>query len=81
MNVIEKFHKIITGYQKKEVKGFEAWTVSWKARDGAYYGNWEIVAKTFFNEEDAKTFVESLEEAKRLLHYTENIGIKITKQE
>lgn len=81
MNVIEKVHNIITGYQKKEAKGFEAWTVTWYARYGEYHGDWKIVAKTFLSEEDAEKFAESLKEAKRLLQYTENIGIKITKQE
>ena len=81
MNVIEKVHNIITGYQKKEVKGFEAWTVTWYARYGEYHGDWKLVAKTFLNKEDAETFVESLKEAKRLLQYTENIGIEIKKQE
>lgn len=81
MNVIEKIHNIITGYQKKEVKGFEAWTVTWYARYGAYHGDWKLVAKTFLNKEDAETFVESLKEAKRLLQYTENTGIEIKKQE
>lgn len=81
MNVIEKVHNIITGYQKKEVKGFEAWTVSWRARNGSYSGDYKLVAKTFLNKEDAETFVESLKEAKKLLQYTEYTGIEIKKQE
>ena len=81
MNVIEKIHNVITGYQKKEAKGFEAWTVTWYARYGEYHGDWKLVAKTFLNKEDAEIFVESLKKTKKLLQYTENIGIKITKQE
>ena len=27
MNVIAKIHQIITGYEKKEAKGFEVWIV------------------------------------------------------
>lgn len=81
MNIIEKVHNIITGYQKKEAKGFEAWTVTWYARYGEYHGDCKIVAKTFLSEEDAEKFAESLKEAKRLLQYTENICIEITKQE
>lgn len=81
MSVVEKIHNIITGYQKKEVKGFEAWTVSWRARNGSYSDDYKLVAKTFLNKEDAETFVESLKEAKKLLQYTEYTGIEITKQE
>ena len=81
MSVVEKIHNIITGYQKKEVKGFEAWTVSWRARNGSYPSDYKLVAKTFLNKEDAETFVESLKEAKRLLQYTEYTGIEIKKQE
>ena len=81
MNVIEKIHNIITGYQKKEVKGFEAWTVSWKARNGSYSSDYKLVAKTFLNKEDAEKFIESLKEAKKLLQYTEYTGIELIKQE
>jgi hypothetical protein len=81
MNVIEKIHNIITGYQKKEAKGFEAWTVTWRARYSKWYDDWTLVAKTFLNKEDAEIFVKSLKEAKKLLQYTENIHIEITKQE
>lgn len=81
MNVVKKLHNIITGYQKKEVKGFEAWTVSWRARKGSYSDDYKIVAKTFLNKEDAEKFIESLKEAKKLLQYTEYTGIELTKQE
>ena len=81
MNIIEKIHQIITGYEKKEAKGAEVWMVSWCARYGEYSDSWKIVAKAFLDEEDAKTFAKSLREAKELLQYTENIHIEINKQQ
>ena len=81
MRVIEKIHSIITGYQKKEVKGFEAWTVTWHARYGEYSTSWSKKAKVFVDKEAAETFAKSLREAQDLLQYTENIHIRIEKQE
>lgn len=76
MNIIGKIHQIITGYQKKEVKGAEVWLVSWCAPD-----SWRKVAKAFLNEDDAKTFAKSLRDAQKLLQIEEDIEIKVTKQE
>ena len=81
MRVIEKIHSIITGYQKKEVKGFEAWTVTWRARYGKCSYDWDKKAKVFVDKEAAETFAKSLREAQDLLQYTENIHIRIEKQE
>lgn len=47
MKVIEKIRSIITGYQKEEVKGFEAWTVTWCARYGEFSDSWDKKAKVF----------------------------------
>lgn len=81
MKVIEKIHSIITGYQKEEVKGFEAWTVTWRARYGEYSHSWNKKAKVFVDKESAETFAKSLQEAQKVLQYTEYIHIKIEKQE
>ena len=81
MKVIEKIHSIITGYQKEEVKGFEAWTVTWRARYGEFSDSWNKKAKVFVDKEAAETFAKSLREAQELLQYTENIHIRIEKQE
>lgn len=81
MRVIEKIHSIITGYQKKEVKGFEAWTVTWYARYGEYSDSWSKKAKVFVDEGAAEIFAKSLQEAQKVLQYTEDIHIRIEKQE
>lgn len=81
MKVIEKIHSIITDYQKEEVKGFEAWTVTWYARYGEYSGDWNKKAKVFVDEGAAEIFAKSLQEAQKVLQYTEDIHIRIEKQE
>ena len=80
MKVIEKIHSIITGYHKVEVKGFEAWTVTWRARYGEYSDSWNKKAKVFVDKEAAETFAKSLHDAQNLLQYTENIKITVEKQ-
>lgn len=74
------FHKVIKSYETYDVPGAELWLVSWNARWGEYSGNYNRVAKAFFNEKDADAFVESLRKAKELLQYTEKIDIKKEKQ-
>ena len=81
MRVIEKIHSIITGYQKKEVKGFEAWTVTWRARYDKFSDDWNKKAKVFVDKEAAEIFAKSLQEAQNVLQYTEDIHIRIEKQE
>lgn len=76
-----KSEKIIKDYQTETVDGAEVWMVSWDARYGEYKGDSKRVAKAFFKEEDAEAFKKSLEEAQKLLQYTENIHISVDKQE
>lgn len=81
MNIIEKIHDIIVSNQKKQAKGAEVWIVRWMARSGEFHFDKHEVAKCFLNIEDAIVFKKSLEEAKELLQYRENIYIEIVKQE
>lgn len=81
MKLFKKKETVVTGYEKEEVDGAEVWMVSWCARYGEYSGNYRRVAKAFLSEKSARDFANSLMEAKKLLQYTENIGIKIEKQE
>ncbi len=81
MQLFKKKEAVITGYEKEIVEGAEVWIVSWDARYGEYSGNYRRVAKAFLSEKSARDFANSLMEAKKLLQYTENIGIKIEKQE
>lgn len=76
-----KKENVIRDYQVETVDGAEVWMVSWDARFGEYRGDSKRVAKAFFNENDAEAFKQSLEEAQKLLQYTENIHISIDKQE
>lgn len=80
MKVIEKIHSIITGYHKEEVKGFEAWTVTWWARHSDLYYDKEMKAKVFIDKKAAEAFAESLHDAQKLLEYTEDIKITVEKQ-
>lgn len=76
-----KKENVIKDYQVETVDGAEVWMVSWDARFGEYRGDSKRVAKAFFNENDAEAFKQSLEEAQKLLQYTENIHISVDKQE
>lgn len=80
MNVIEKIHQIITGYEKKEAKGFEVWMVYWKS---IRYNHWrEPVerAKSFIDKKDAEIFAKSLDDANALLQNDFEIKVRIVKQ-
>jgi len=76
-----KSEKIIKDYQTETVDGAEVWMVSWDARFDEFSQNKKRVAKAFLNENDAEAFKLSLEEAQKLLQYTENIHISVDKQE
>ena len=80
MNVIAKIHQIITGYEKKEAKGFEVWMVYWKAIRYNYWQNPVERAKSFIDKKDAETFAKSLDEANALLQNDFPISVRIVKQ-
>jgi len=80
MNVIEKIHQIITGYEKKEAKGFEVWMVYWKAIRHDYWREPVERAKSFIDKDDAETFAKSLDEANALLQNDFEIKVRIVKQ-
>lgn len=80
MKITEKIHSIFKVVKSKEVKGAEVWLVTWNARYGEYHGNYERCAKAFLSYDDALEFAKSLEDAKKLLNYSENIYIKISSQ-
>jgi len=76
-----KKENVIRDYQVETVDGAEVWMVSWDARFGEFSQNKKRVAKAFLNENDAEAFKQSLEEAQKLLQYTEGIHISVDKQE
>lgn len=76
-----KKENVIKDYQVETVDGAEVWMVSWDARFGEFSQNKKRVAKAFLNENDAEAFKQSLEEAQKLLQYTEDIRIFVNKQE
>lgn len=83
MSVLKFFKKInkIAQITTKEVDGAEVWMVHWTSRYGDYYGDVRRTAKAFLTEDDAINFKKSLEEAQNILQNTNNIDIKIIKQE
>ena len=78
---LKKKNDVIESVNTKSVEGAEVWIVSWKARYDEFSYDIKRVAKAFLNYEDAVIFKNSLIKAKELLQYTENIDIKIEKQE
>lgn len=76
-----KKENVIRDYQVETVDGAEVWMVSWDARFDEFNHDKKRVAKAFLNENDAEAFKLSLEEAQKLLQYTENIHISVDKQE
>jgi hypothetical protein len=80
MNVISKIHQIITGYEKKEAKGFEVWMVYWKSIRCDYWRNPVERAKSFIDKNDAEIFAKSLDEANALLQNDFEIKVRIVKQ-
>ena len=63
------------------VQGVEIWMVSWSARYDQWQTDTKRVAKAFLNKPDALKFVHALEDAQKLLQYTEDLNITVTKQE
>lgn len=76
-----KREEVVIKQETETVEGAEVWMVSWNARYGSYVSDVKRVAKAFFNENDADTFIESLHKAAKLLQYDENLRIKKERQE
>lgn len=84
MSVLKFFKKTnkIAQIESKEVEGAEVWMVHWTSIYGHYGCCYERrSAKAFLSEDDANDFKKSLEEAQNILQNTNNIDIKIIKQE
>ncbi len=63
---------------EEKIKAALTWEVRWTARDGKWHTDIYSEVEIFFNEEDAKKFANALREAQKVLHYTENINIKVS---
>lgn len=81
MKLFGKKENIIEKVETKEVDAAEVYLVSWNARYGHYMSDTKRVAKAFLSDTDAITFMKSLEEAAKLLQYTERIDVKLEKQQ
>lgn len=81
MKIVSKLNAIFKLSKVKDAEGAKVWMVSWDARYGEFHSSKERVSKAFLNYEDAKAFAKSLEDAKKLLQYTESINITIKEQE
>lgn len=79
-NFTKKKETVINSYNTHEADGAQVWMVSWDARHGSYSHDVRRVAKAFLSETDAKSFAQSLIDAKNLLQDTDNIKISIEKQ-
>ena len=66
-----------TKFDKNDI---DLWYVRWNARYGNYSGDFKPAVKAFPNEDDAKKFAEILKGAAKLLQYTEQINIRVTKE-
>ena len=67
----------VTKFDKNDI---DLWYVRWNARYGNYSGDFKPAVKAFPNEDDAKKFAEILKGAAKLLQYTEQINIRVTKE-
>lgn len=76
----KKKENIITNVVTQEVEGAEVWVVTWQRRYDNYSTSIETAGKAFLSEQDAKTFADSLREAKKLLQDSDDIHITIEKQ-
>ena len=75
-----KFISVPTG-DTKEVVALDNWVVSWKSKHGEYKSDYRQEFEVFLNEDDAKDFKKSLEDAFKILKYSHEsiISVKITK--
>lgn len=81
MKFISKINALFSFQKEKDAEGAEVWLVSWNARYGEYSSDIKRIAKAFLLEEDAIAFAESLKQAQKLLHNTNDIHIKIARQD
>lgn len=81
MNIVKYITSLFEVKETRKVECAKVWMVYWDARYGSYYGDWKRVNKAFLNKDDAKAFVQSLEDAKKLLQIKENLRIEIEEQE
>jgi membrane protein required for beta-lactamase induction len=80
MNIVKYITSLFEFRETKKVECAKVWMVSWDARYGSYYGNWERVSKAFLNRDDAYAFAKSLKDAKKLLQITEGLRIEVEEQ-
>ena len=64
-----------------ETGEIDVYVVSWWGRNGEYSSSKCRVAKSFISQDAAKAFKKELEAAQALLKNTENLDIRIDKQE
>lgn len=81
MKIIKYITSLFEFREIKKVECAKVWIVSWDARYGSFYRDWDRVSKAFINQDDAKAFIKSLEEAKKLLQIRENLRIDMIEQE
>jgi hypothetical protein len=66
--------------ETKEVEVTDVWVVSWSKRIGEFHGETRICYQAFIQEEDARSFKKSLENAHALIGNTSGTWVSIEKQ-
>lgn len=61
------FKKIFVPANTQEITAYESWTVRWTAIKRHHSWDWKEEVEVFTNEDDAKTFKKTLEDARKLL--------------
>lgn len=82
MNVKNFIKKIIhlPAREEQNLEAVELWAVRWRSRHGEGYYDYRPVMEVFTNRVDAEVFARELREAQKLLRYTENLRIEVTKE-
>lgn len=81
MNIVKYTTSLFKFKETRKVECAKVWMVSWNARYGSFNGDWKRVSKAFLNQDDARAFVKSLKDAKKLLQIEENLRIEVEEQE
>lgn len=66
--------------ETKTVDGVQVWTVRWLSRYGEFSGNVREEVAAFVNEQEAKDFKESIENAFKLLRHTSGTTVILTRE-
>ena len=82
MRLFKRKEVTIRDEQTEVLNAVELWSVRWGARQSDWHHDVDPVAEFFTNEEDAQDFKKALEDAAKLLRYTEpKLNIRMRKEQ